>query len=224
MATTDYDFTATRNDLINRAFRLTGNLGLGETLSGDELTQGAEALNTLVKAWHAEGVFLWTMTLNTTALVASTASYALGNDIIGIDRAFRVDTNDDVPVRLISYRDYQGIHDKDASGDPTRVAIDYGRSTPTLYVWPVPTGAGTLKHLDITRMQDLDTAGATPQIPQRFLKALVYGLAADLADEHLVPLQERRYLDSKARELFMKAKASDVERQDYEFVSGAFKK
>lgn len=222
MATTDYDFNQTRNELIARAYRIIGKQSDLGPVSAEMIEQGQIALNGVVKSWATKHVFLWAMESQTITATADTATTVLGNDVLFVDRAYRVDTNADVRLELISFRDYQNIVDKDSSGAPYCMAIDYAKSTPTAYFWPVQTANTSIKIFVAQRLEDMDTASGNADIPQRFLEALQYALAATLADEFGLQLNERAYLKQRADELFAYAKQSDNETQDYDSVSSAF--
>lgn len=224
MAATDYDFNLTRNEIVERAFRIVGALTLGETLSAEQIEQGRIALNSLVKHWQTKHIFLWSMIMKNISLVAATDNYTMGTDpgIIGIDKAWWVNGTTDEPVTILSYREYQDIPDKTSTGNPTHVALNYQPPTPTLYVYPVPSANGTLKTLAITRLQDLDTSSGNAQIPIRFLEALVFGLAEVLSFEYPVTPSEANRIERRAGQTFLEAQKSDREMGDYEFVKSAF--
>lgn len=224
MATTDYDFIASRNDIMQRAFRMVGALPTGQSLSGEQYQQGALALNEIVKSWQSKRIFLWTLKSLTLNLSAGVASYSLSNDpaVIAIDQAFvQINTDEDRPVRIISWREYQTILDKTDTGDPYYCTID-NQPTPTLYVYPVQTATRVFKYTAITRLQDFDSATSNGGIPVRFQECLTYSLAEALSDEYGVAISERERYERKAKELFREASRSDRDRADYEFVDGAF--
>lgn len=52
-------FTVTRDNLIQAAYEKLSVVALGETISSDQTTKGALALNMLMKAWEADGMPLW---------------------------------------------------------------------------------------------------------------------------------------------------------------------
>lgn len=53
------NFTRTRDQLIKGALRKCGILAEGETASAQQIEEGAEALNVLVKYWKSMGINLW---------------------------------------------------------------------------------------------------------------------------------------------------------------------
>ena len=223
MPSTDYDFNLTRNKIIEGALRIVGALAPGQTLSGEKFVGANEALNAMVKEWQSDGVFLWESKVATVPSVASTATYTLGNDVLAVDNVWYNDGNSDIPVKLVPWNEYQDIYDKDdESNSPVYAAVDNDKATLTLYLWPVPNGVYTIRYQYIERMKDLDTASGNPDFPQHWLKAIKYGLAADLVDEYRKTLQERQYITNKAEFLLAKAKKSNRERADVETVSGTY--
>jgi hypothetical protein len=229
MPATDYDFIATRNEIIARAMRIVGALASGETLPADRLQQGVMILNHIVKGWQADRIFVWSLKRLDVPMVVGTASYSLHNlnvnvdKVLVVDRAALIDSTDiDVQVRQISWREYNIIEDKTSSGDPCAIAVDY-QATPVMYVWPVPSRTGlTMALLAVTALKDEDTGASVGDIPVRFQEALVYALARDLADEYGLNLKERARYVQKAEFYYERLKRGDRERADMEFVKGAF--
>jgi hypothetical protein len=54
-----YDFGITRNEIINAAFRLIGVLGTDQTASATMISEAAESLEMMIKAWQGRGYGLW---------------------------------------------------------------------------------------------------------------------------------------------------------------------
>lgn len=230
MSASDYDFNATRNEIIERAYRLIGKFSMGETLSSDMYNQALLALNSMVQSWQSKNVFLWSLKQFTLTLTSSTASYDLGTTdplVYAIDRAYLRMSETDLPLEVASFRQYADIYNKTTPGNPQIVAIDnsitVSSSGPTLYVWPVPTQTLTLYYLGIVRLKDFDTASYNYNFPVRYVKALTEGLASELAPEFGLPIAERKEFERKAANSFAEAKSGERERADSEFVEGAFK-
>lgn len=224
MALSDYDFNATRNEIIERAFRIIGKLSPGETLSGEMMTQAVIALNSLVKSWQSRHVFLWTLKDFTQTLTTNVASYSLASSdppIYAIDRAYLRIDNNDTRIEVASWRQYWDIQDKTSKGDPTLVALNT-QLAPTLYVWPVPQQTRTIYFTAIVRLKDFDTANGNPDFPSRYIDALTFGLAHSLSFEYGVPLSERKELERQYQSNFQDAKGGERERADFEFCDGAF--
>lgn len=225
MALSDYNFNVTRNEIIERAYRLIGKLPMGEPMSAEMLNQALIAMNSMIKSWQSKHVFLWTIKEFTQTLTTGQASYSLAAvdpPVIAIDRAYWRLDNIDHPCDVASYRQYLDIPDKTSTGDPTIVALD-GQITPTMYVWPVPQQTRTLYYAGIVKLKDFDTAGGNPDFPVRYVEAITFGLAYKLACEYGLPIGERRELERQYQTEFAEAKGGERERAEYEFTEGAFK-
>jgi hypothetical protein len=221
MAATDYDFQSSRNEIIQRAFRIVGALPLGESLSAEQLSQGITALNDMVKSWQTKNIFLWTRRRQTISLTATTASYSVPTDppFIAIDSAWFVNGSDLDPLEVISFRKYEDISNKTHPGEPVCVAYDQ-RST--VYVWPVPDANGTMNLFTVTTAKDWDTTTATGDFPAKWTEALVFNLAHRLSFEHTLELGEIENIRAMAATTFAEAKKADHGRGQNEFVRSAF--
>lgn len=225
MALAEYDFNLTRNEIIERAYRIIGKLSVGETMSAEMLQQAIIALNSMVKSWQSRNVFLWTLKDFTQTLTAGVTSYSLASSdppFYAIDSAYLRIDNSDRPMDVASWRQYTDIYDKTVAGDPTLVALN-NAITPTMYVWPVPSQTRTMYFTGLVKLKDFDSAGQNPDFPVRYLEALTFGLAHKLACEYGLPIAERRELERLAQQEFGESKAGETrERAEFEFVSGAF--
>ncbi len=216
MTATDFDYIQTRNEVIEGAMRIVGALEIGQTLSADLLDQGVKALQLLVKSWSNKHLFLWSFDQSSFATVAAQELYTTtdlaGDDdlIIGLDKAWVVDSSEDMPLEVISYSRYLDIADKETNTGRPQVIAFKPTPDPSFYVWPSPDDAYTIKTLCIYPLKDFDTAATTGDVPARFQRALKYGLAEDLFDEYPGPMNERQFVVDKAAELFREAKNSDM--------------
>jgi len=228
MAITDFDYLATRNEVIQRAFRIVGALEPGEVLSANMLAQGVDALQQLVKSWSNKHLFLWSFDKSSFATVSTQLLYTItdlsGEDdaIIGLDEAWVVDSTQDLPLEVISYSRYQDIPDKASTGRPLAIAYK-PTPNPSFYLWPVPDAVYTIKTLSIYPLKDFDDASGSGDLPAEFQKALTYGLAEDLFDEYPGPMNERTYIAGKAQELFRQAKNADMPVETNDIVEGFYR-
>lgn len=225
---TTYDFNLTRNEICEMALSLVGALPEGEVMTADQLSKASKALNSMVKRWQNDHIHLWTEVVISQALSASTSSYALSsNNIVSIEAAFRRETTpaSDVPLRIISWLEYQEIYKKAETGPVTHVCLDNQRS-PTLYVYPTPdsTVASTysLRILGIKKLADFDASTDNPDFPTQWLDALIYGLAESMSDHYALSISERQWLQGKAADFKKEARRSDRENTSSESVEGAY--
>lgn len=228
MTATDFDYLATRNEIIEGAFRIVGALEKGQSLTAELLDQGIKALQLLVKSWSNKHLFLWSFDQSSFPTVSGqevyTTSDLSGDDdlIIGLDKAWYVDSNEDIPLEVISYSRYLDIYDKETnSGTPTAIAFK-PTPEPTFYIWPSPDAVYTIKTLAVYPLKDFDAAASSGDVPARFQRALKYALAEDLFDEYPGPMNERQYVQNKAAVLFMEAKHSDEPVETTNEVEGLY--
>lgn len=71
------DFTANRDELVTAALRVCNAIASGETPSGEELTEGVQAMNFMLKSWHADGLHLFTRRRVTVLLEKAKSKYTL---------------------------------------------------------------------------------------------------------------------------------------------------
>ncbi len=213
MATSgSYDFTLDRDKIINAALRKCGVIATGQTATASQIEFGSEALNVMVKAWQTRGVYLWTREWVNESLAASTAFFTVAADTLDIDRAVIRDSDgNDTPVTIIPMTEYLDLADKDAEGKPHTISL-HKKLTPTVYLYPEPDVATyTLQYLRVRKLEDFDAGANTADFPEKWLGALVWGLADELGPEYQVPEPRQRRLEKKAKESFAEAKGDDVE-------------
>lgn len=70
------DYNRTRDNLLNGALRLVGKSSRGKTASDADLSDTAEALELMVKAWQGEGIHLWKQRQATLFIIKGTAEYS----------------------------------------------------------------------------------------------------------------------------------------------------
>lgn len=231
------NYSVTRNDVINRAMRIIGAIGQGETPTAAAYTEAAHALNDIMKEWMADGLHLWKYTDTTFTPVAGTSGYLIGEGQtintpapLKIVQAHRRTTHADgsildVPLEIYSKTDWQNIPTKLQAGPP--VALWYRHpSVPaatvaagTIYLWPVPdatfiTNGGNTGSIVISYMEpfdDLDTSTDNPDVPAQFYNALTWNLAEALSYEYGLPLTDRMAITKKALQSRMVALSFDQE-------------
>jgi len=72
------NYTITRDTLISQAYRILGALRTGGTATTEEISDAAESLNMMIKAWQAYGLQLWVVKQATLIPSLNAQSYTLG--------------------------------------------------------------------------------------------------------------------------------------------------
>jgi len=201
------DFSVTRHDIIKRALRLIGVVAQGETPTTDQTTEAAFALNSLVKAWQADGMPLWAIKSYAVPLTAGTSAYEIGlTKTINIPKPLKViqaynhntTSNVDIPMRIITKQGYNILGNKTSSGNPIQVYYNPQSEYGILNVFPVPStteqSANTIVIHYQRPFEDFDASTDTPDFPQEWYDAIAYGLACRLAPEYGVAMADRKLL------------------------------
>lgn len=197
------DFALVTNELIEEAYSLIGVASEGTGISAYQYAQGRRSLNLIAKDWAAKER-LWTRTEGTKALVAATASYALTPKPLRVLSVRRRTTasGTDLPLRMLSRQDYYDLPNKTSAGAPNCFYYDPQRASGTLYVWPVPATADasaySLIYTYLRTLEDFDGSSDDPDLPQEWLRALSYTLAAELALKHGRPPEMRAEINARA--------------------------
>jgi hypothetical protein len=272
-----FNWELERDELITAALRKLGVVAQGKTASADQITEGAEALNTMIKEWQNDGVRLWTLEwiarpldtassevtgtdsliytcilghtsssenkpvtgsnwstfwrqtgstggawANATAYTSIGDTYP-GTDTLGIEKAFIREDGNDHPVRLVGWHTFLDIMNKyENTGRPTHLLFDR-MLPPRMALYPTPdVTTYVLHYLRVRMLEDFDASTDTPDAPPRWTKAIVYGLASDLAHDYGIRREERIDIDAKAVAFYERAKVGDRERTDENFVLPAY--
>ena len=73
------NFNQTRNELIQDAYQLIGQYGVGRTISAEDQAFAARILNKMVKSWQAQGLHLWSKEEGILFIADNTGEYTMGN-------------------------------------------------------------------------------------------------------------------------------------------------
>ena len=208
------DFTITRDEIISAALRKIGVVPQGETASAVQITEGAFALNVMVKAWEVDGMPLWAIKNLTISYTSGTASYTIGNGApinsakpLKVIQAWNRDliSNVDIPMIILPKYDYNRLGNKTITGMPVQIQYTPGRDTGVITVFPVPDDTAETNNKLVISYQcpfeDFDASTDNIDFPQEWYDAVIYGLATRLAPEYGVPVEQRQILNKEAKEI-----------------------
>ena len=171
-------------EIVDEAFERAGS----ELRSGYDLKTARRSMNLLFADWANRGINLWTIDSGTINLVPGTATYILPVDTVDlIDHVIRTgagntSTQADLTCTRISSSTYATIPNKLSQARPLQIWIQR-LEAPQFTLWPVPDASQTYQivYWRLRRLQDAGNGANTPDVPFRFLPALVAGLAYYLA-------------------------------------------
>lgn len=173
-------------DVMEEAFERIGR----ELRSGYDVITARRSLNLVCQDMINKGINLWTVEQTDLALAQGTQVYQLDDD-----------TSDVLPSAVIrvlqtdgSYRDlncerwmrdeWLAMPNKAQTGRPYKFLVERLRDNPQLTFWPVPDiGTYVFTYWRVRYMEDTTDPTYTPDMPRRFLPALISGLAFHLANK-----------------------------------------
>lgn len=204
-------------EIIEEAYELVGK----ELRSGYDLKTARRSLNLLAQEWANRGINFWTIEQISVAVAASATSVTLEADTVDIlDATWRTGSgasqNDRILSRM-SMHEWSHIANKNQTGSPNQYWVNR-TLTPTAYIWPVPSTAGTLVYYKIRRIEDTGAYSNTFDLPSRFLPALVAGLAYYLAIKTPEAADRISFLKQHYEEQYAMAADEDRERASLKLV------
>jgi hypothetical protein len=216
------DYNQTLREAATEALVMVGACMRGDTPSAADMTAALKSANLMVKTWSADpDPKLWLITEASLTLVASTASYTLSaaRKVVSARRRTGTGTGqNDLPLRVLSRQEYESRPNKLSTGSPLEVYFDPQQSARTLYVWPVPdatiAASTTIRYTYLRVIEDLDALDNDFDIPQEWVEAILYGLAARLSvsyDLHLINPAKAQKIEERAAALYGQLAAYDDE-------------
>ena len=170
-----YDFNLDIDEVIQEAMEMIG----GEDTLGHEPASARRSINLMLKDWQNRGVLLWSTSVSSVTVAASTTSYDLASSTI--DALEVVLNRDDTDIKLdrVSPEEYLLIPNKTQTGRPNQYSIRRKRDGVVLSLWPLPDNStDVLKMEIISELQDVNkSATQNADMPKRFLPCLTAGLS-----------------------------------------------
>jgi len=195
-----YNFSLSNADVIEDAY---ARLNIRRTaLLAEHLNDGWKALNLALVKFDNLQPNLWKSETETVALVASTATYTLEAKDVNILSCFirtgTGTTQNDRTIYPISTTEYTSYPNKNQEGFPT--VFWFNRQiTPEITFWPVPDQSSYYTaYLKVVRqVQDANLPGGeTPDVPLRFLDALIAETSYRLSRAWRPELEDKRKQDA----------------------------
>ena len=219
--------TATFNleiaEVIEEAFERCGL----QTKTGYDIETARRSLNLLSLEWANRGLNFWCVAEGTASTTASTSTITLPSDSIDLIEYWIRDgtgtSQNDLPLSRFSVSQYSTIPNKKTEGRPVNIYIDKQRDAPVAYLWPTPDKVYTFAYQRIRRIEDTGSVGSTnPDVPARFLPALVSGLAFQLSQKYPESFVRSSELKQEYEYQWDLAQSEDRDRASVHFVPGGY--
>jgi hypothetical protein len=199
----------TRDEFINSALRKLGVLAEGITANSSQLTTGAEALNALIKAFHADGMPVWAIKEYTFTTTATTSTYNIGVSQtlntpmpLKIVQAYRIENTGAVntPMTIYNHYDYNLLPQNASPGEPIQLFYQPFSTYGTIKLWPTPIDSNTTITIVYQRpFEDVVSGSDNLDFPSQWNEAVIYNLAWRLAPEYGVAVLDRQNIASEAK-------------------------
>ena len=206
-----YDFNLDIDEVIQEATEMIG----GEDTLGHESASARRSINLMLKDWQNRGVLLWTTSVSSVTVAASTTTYSLASSTIDALEVVLNRDSTDIQLERITPEEYLLIPNKTQTGRPNQYSIRRERDNPVMSVWPLPDNStDVLKMEIISELQDVNkSAIQNADLPKRFLPCLTCGLAYYMSMKRPgVPENRIMMLKANYEELLMRAMEEDRER------------
>ena len=211
------------SEVIEEAFERCGL----QSRTGYDIETARRSLNLLSLEWANRGLNYWTIEQSTKTCTVGTSTITLDSDTIDLIQYWIRDgsgtSQSDLPLSRFSVSQYSTIPNKLTEGRPVNLYIDKQRDAPVVYLWPTPDEAYTFAYQQIRRIQDTGVVGSNdPDIPARFLPALVSGLAYMISQKYPEAFIRGAELKSEYEFQWDLAQSEDRDRASVHFVPGGY--
>jgi hypothetical protein len=203
------DWSLNRNQVISGALRKLGVLPSGGTATSNQISDAADALNAIVKAFQADGMPLWKVSSQAFTVVDGTSSYTVGpSQTINCPKPLRIlqafwtptgGTN--TPLNVYTRYDFNELPQGSTyEGDPVNLYYQPLRTTGVIKLWPTPDNSTTsITFHYISPFEDMDNSTDDFDFPSEWMQAIIYNLAWALAPEYGIPPVDREILRKEAQ-------------------------
>tara|TARA_R110002051_G_scaffold185700_1_gene255147 strand:- start:149 stop:826 length:678 start_codon:yes stop_codon:yes gene_type:complete len=211
------------SEVIEEAFERCGL----QSKTGYDIETARRSLNLMSLEWANRGLNFWCVEEETASTVAGTSSYTLPADTIDLIQYWIREgsgtSQSDLPLSRFSVSQYSTIPNKLTQGRPVNIYIDKQRAAPVAYLWPTPDKVYTFAYQKIRRIEDTGVVGSTnPDVPARFLPALVSGLAYYIAQKRPEAFGRSAELKAEYETQWDLAQSGDRDRSSVHFVPGGY--
>jgi len=215
----NYSIDYQRDTLLTMSLQLAGQLESGQSAPVEDLEMAARFMNAELATIQAEGVVLRTIERTTQSItVADGAEYTLSASTLDVEPGpngqagvVKPSGGTDSVVTLMSRAEYLDIPDKTVSGRPTRVYVERGSSVKLVF-WPKPDATYTFTYSRVRLLSDMDSGSVTLDLVRKWMQAVTFAVASQVALAKSMPVALADYLRSEAERLKAICRADDVQR------------
>ena len=174
---------STAIDLITRALRTIGVLGIGETPDSDQANNGLITLNSVCQDLSNQGLMQFAQESQSIAMTGA-SSLNMSPRFISLDYAVFTVNGVDYPVNIRTQSEYLSISNKSATGNiVTDVYFDSAYPTEAITIYPV-CSTGTLKLYGWSGISTFPLLTTAVSLPPGYEEMLVQNTADLMQSEY----------------------------------------
>jgi len=206
-----YNFNLDIDEVIQEAMEMIG----GESTLGHEPASARRSINIMLKDWQNRGILLWSTSVSSVTVAASTGVYNLSSNTIDALEVVLNRDSTDLQLTRITSEEYLLIPNKTQTGRPSQYSIRRSRDNPVMSVWPLPDNSTDILKIEvISELQDINkSAEQNADLPKRFFPCLTAGLSYYMSMKRAgVPSERISMLKTNYEETLARAMEEDRER------------
>ena len=206
-----YNFNLDIDEVIQEAMEMIG----GESTLGHEPASARRSINIMLKDWQNRGILLWSTSVSSVTVAASTGVYNLSSNTIDALEVVLNRDSTDLQLTRITSEEYLLIPNKTQAGRPSQYSIRRSRDNPVMSVWPLPDNSTDILKIEvISELQDINkSAEQNADLPKRFFPCLTAGLSYYMSMKRAgVPSERISMLKTNYEETLARAMQEDRER------------
>jgi len=212
-----YDFNLDIDEVIQEAMEMIG----GEDTLGHEPASARRSINLMLRDWQNRGILLWTTSVSSFTVSASTTSYDLSSSTIDALEVVLNRDNTDIKLERITPEEFLLIPNKTQTGRSSQYSIRRGRDNPVMSVWPIPENSTDVLKVEVfSELTDVNkSADQNADVPKRFLPCLTAGLSYYMSMKRFgVDAGRIQMLKANYEECLARARQEDRERASMRVV------
>jgi len=202
-------WTLQRDAIINSALRKLGVLADGVVASANQITTGAEALNSMLKLMETKGMPIWKIIDYNFTTVANQNTYNIGNGLalntpapLKVLQALRVITPNgtNTPMDVTNHYDFNLLPITAAAGNPIKLFYQPFAQSGNIRLWPTPLDTSNTIYMSYhAPFTDMVNSTDDLDFPPYWTDAVIYNLAWRLAPEYGASKEDRAAIRTEAQ-------------------------